>query len=386
METRARYVQVGAFTLAVILAGFVFVYWLNSATGLGSRSVYIVRFQGSVSGLLTGSAVLFNGVRVGEVTRLELDAAYPRQVLASIAVDLATPVRQDTFVSIDFQGLTGSPVIALVGGSSTEHFPTTAGVPLLQAESTAGQSMSGAARDVLHRLDAILADNAKPLKSMIANLETFASALARNSDKLDGIVAGLERMTGGAGKGRLAMFDLIIPSISLPLDKAPTAQLTVGEPTAFSVLDSDRIQSISETGAYTAFADAQWGDLLPKLVQTSLARALEDSGLSASVSRPMDGFAGDFQLVLDIRKFHLGLNQVGEVELGAKLLDGKGRIVASRVVRNSAPAQALTGPAVAAALNRAFASVATELAAWTASAITELSQARGVIPKKTTGD
>ena len=64
--------------------------------------------------------------------------------------------------------------------------------------------MSGAARDVLQRLDAILADNAKPLKSMIANLETFAGALARNSDKLDGIVAGLERMTGGAGKGARA--------------------------------------------------------------------------------------------------------------------------------------------------------------------------------------
>ena len=96
----------------------------------------------------------------------------------------------------------------------------------------------------------------------------------------------------------------------------------------------------------------------------------------------MDGFAGDYQLVLDIRKFHLGLNQVGEVELGARLLDRKGRIVASRVVRNSAPAQALTGPAVAAALNRAFAGVATELAAWTASAITELSQGEGVSPKK----
>jgi phospholipid/cholesterol/gamma-HCH transport system substrate-binding protein len=385
VETRARYIQVGAFTLSVILAGFVFIYWLNGATGFGSRSIYVVRFQSSVSGLLTGSAVLFNGVRVGEVTRLELDAAYPRQVLASVAVERATPVRQDTVVSLDFQGLTGSPVIALVGGSSMEPFPTRSGVPLLQADNMAGQSMSNAARDVLQRLDAILADNAKPLKSTIANLETFAGALARNSDKLDGIVAGLERMTGGAGKGRLAMFDLTSPSIVLPPDKIPTAQLIVGEPTAFSVLDSDRIQSISETGAYTAFADAQWGDLLPKLVQTSLARSLEDAGLSASVSRPVDGFAGDFQLVVDIRKFHLALNQVGEVELGAKLLDGKGRILASRVLQNTAPAEGVTGPAVAAALKHAFAGIATELATWIASAMAEHSQPKGVIPKKAGG-
>ena len=100
----------------------------------------------------------------------------------------------------------------------------------------------------------------------------------------------------------------------------------------------------------------------------------------------MDGFAGDFQLVLDIRKFHLVLNQMGEVEFGAKLIDGKGRIVASRVVRNSGPAQALTGPAVAAALNRAFAGVATELVAWTASAMAELNQAQGRCSKKASGD
>jgi len=30
METRARYVQMGAFTLAVIAAGFAFVYWLSN--------------------------------------------------------------------------------------------------------------------------------------------------------------------------------------------------------------------------------------------------------------------------------------------------------------------------------------------------------------------
>ena len=68
MEIRARYVLIGAFTLAVIAAGFGFVYWLNNAGGLRERAVYRVRFEGSVSGLLAGSAVLFNGIRVGEVT------------------------------------------------------------------------------------------------------------------------------------------------------------------------------------------------------------------------------------------------------------------------------------------------------------------------------
>ena len=120
MEVRARYVQMGAFTLAVVVLGFAFVYWLNNAGGFGDRVSYRVQFQGPVAGLLRGSAVLFNGIRVGEVTALALDPAKPRQVQATIAVERSAPVRKDTEVSIDFQGLTGSPVITLTGGSSAE--------------------------------------------------------------------------------------------------------------------------------------------------------------------------------------------------------------------------------------------------------------------------
>ncbi|HWB46143.1 MAG TPA: ABC-type transport auxiliary lipoprotein family protein [Hyphomicrobiaceae bacterium] len=377
METRARYVQVGGFTLSVIIAAFVFVYWLNSTTGFGTRSLYLVRFEGSVAGLIKGSTVLFNGVRVGEVSRLDLDPMAPRRVLATIAVDNGTPVRANTQVSIDFQGLTGSPVVALVGGTSQEPFTKQAGLPLLLADEQAGQSMSGAARDVLRRLDTILEDNAKPLKSMIGNLDTFAAALARNSDKLDGIVAGLERMTGGAAKARLAMYDLSGPVTIPPLPKVPTVQLTVLEPTALSVLDSDRIQRISAAGSFTAFTDAQWGDLLTKLVQVTLARSLEDAGLAATASRPTDSLTSDFQLALDIRKFQLAISQEGEIEIGVKLLDGTGRIVASRVVHASAPAQATTGAATAAALNRALASVTPELVAWIARAVDSSSTKTG---------
>jgi hypothetical protein len=42
---------------------------------------------------------------------------------------------------------------------------------------------------------------------MIGSLETFSAALARNSDRADGIVAGRERMTG-ATSARLTTCDL----------------------------------------------------------------------------------------------------------------------------------------------------------------------------------
>ena len=116
METRAPFVIVGAFVLAAIAAVFGFVYWLQNTGGLGPRATYHVQFEGSVPGLLVGAAVLFNGIRVGEVTELGLAPDNPRGVNATISVASTTPVRADTKVGLEFQGLTGVPVIALEGG------------------------------------------------------------------------------------------------------------------------------------------------------------------------------------------------------------------------------------------------------------------------------
>ena len=368
MEIRARYVQIGLFTLAVLVAGFAFVYWLNNAGGLRQRVVYRVHFESPVSGLLRGSAVLFNGIRVGEVTGLELNADKPRQVEAMIAVDRDTPMRVDTAVGIDFQGLTGSPVIALTGGTSTSPLAAANGEPaVLVADPAAGQSMSQAARDVLHRMDNVLEENAKPLRNMIGNLETFSGALSRNSDKLDGIVAGLERLTGG-GKGRTQGYDLTVPRIPPGSAAAVTAQLVVPDPVAAATLDTDRIQRKGADGATSAFPEAQWSDTLSKLVQIKIIRTLEDARLLAGVGRPMDGLNANFQLLLDIRTFQMQTT-TGVVELAGKIIDKDGRILTMRVFRATAPAAADTVQAAVAALDRAFGQVTGELVPWAVQAI-----------------
>ena len=66
-----------------------------------------MEFVGSVSGLRTGSAVLFNGIRVGRVSGLGLDAHDLHKVVAAISVERAVPVRADTKVALAYQGLTG---------------------------------------------------------------------------------------------------------------------------------------------------------------------------------------------------------------------------------------------------------------------------------------
>ena len=86
METRAPFVVVGAFVLAAIAAVFGFVYWLQNTGGLGPRATYHVQFEGSVPGLLVGAAVLFNGIRVGEVTDYVDLSPWPPFNLADVAI------------------------------------------------------------------------------------------------------------------------------------------------------------------------------------------------------------------------------------------------------------------------------------------------------------
>jgi phospholipid/cholesterol/gamma-HCH transport system substrate-binding protein len=202
METRANYILIGCFTLAVILGAFGFVYWFHHVGGTGERVTYNVVFQGPIGGLRSGASVTFNGIRVGEVTALSLDPKDPKNSVATISIDATTPVRADTEVTLDSQGLTGISVLALRGGSSSAGPLTTklGDVPLLTAGSSASQDMMAAARDVARRIDAVLAENQQSLKTSLKNIETFTDMLAKKSDSLSKSVGNIEAFTDSLAK------------------------------------------------------------------------------------------------------------------------------------------------------------------------------------------
>jgi phospholipid/cholesterol/gamma-HCH transport system substrate-binding protein len=368
METRAPFIIVGAFVLAAIGAVFGFVYWLHNTAGTGARTVHHVQFDGSVSGLLVGAAVLFNGIPVGEVTNLGLTAGNPRQVNATIAVASDTPVHADTKVGLDFQGLTGVPVIALEGGK--EVGASTASQTLV-ADPTAGESMTQAARNALARVDSVLAENAEPLKSTIANLKIFTEGLAKNTGGLDSIVAGLVKMTGG-GEPAIpkTIYDLSIPQ-DFASPKTPIKEILVlPTPTAILMLDTQRFLS-TPNKELPGFASAQWADSIPKMLQIKLIQSFENYDVAHAPLRATDNPGTNFQLLVDLRSFQINTDPEPAAEIGfsARILNKDGQVVASRLFSQRKkldkpdPASAVT------AFDGAFGSIATELIAWTVGAL-----------------
>ncbi len=221
METKANYTLIGLFAVSVIIAAFGFVFWFHNIGGTADRATYVVRFDKSAPGLRPGSAVLFNGIRMGEVTKLALNPQDPHQVLATIEVDKNAPVRADTMVGLDFQGLTGIASVALTGGSpSAQPLASVNGEPpMLIADPSASQDVTRAARDALRRIDELLAENGT-LNKTFKNVEAFSAILARNSDRIDNILAGLENLSGGPqGKGDIQEAAKAVRQLAEDMDK-----------------------------------------------------------------------------------------------------------------------------------------------------------------------
>ena len=186
METRANYVLIGVFTLVVILGAFGFVWWFERAGTASTRASYEVVFDGSISGLRTGSAVNFNGVRVGEVYGIRLDAGDPRRVIVQIGIASHIPVRADTKAGLESQGLTGIAAVSLIGGRmDAPPLQAEKGMaPRLSAETTQSQDLMQSAKTAMGRVDKMLKENEQQIKEMITQIGAAAKSVREVADNL----------------------------------------------------------------------------------------------------------------------------------------------------------------------------------------------------------
>jgi len=205
METKANHLIIGAFVLAVLAAGFGFVYWMQSfGTGGSAKRFYIV-FEGGVSGVSTASNVLFNGIRVGKVQRLQLDPKDSRLVRVLVSVAGDTPVRTNSRARIESQGFTGAAAIQLSPGTPDTPLlvaKTDDDIPFINADRASTQSLFDAAPEVmgnanalLVRLNDVIADNQDSIRNTITNVETFTNMLDQRKDDIDAVIKDARALT-----------------------------------------------------------------------------------------------------------------------------------------------------------------------------------------------
>ncbi len=169
MKVRASNLLIGTAALTAItiaLSGFL---GYRKFHAVAQRSPLRIVFEGSASGLAKGGSVNFDGVHVGEVTSIGLDG--PRKVVALVTLENSAPIRKDTVVGLEAQGLTGLMAIALTGGdAAAPPVPLDAdGIPTLTADLSEAQSI----RDTLHNVDRVLIDNRDVMNDAVRSFETY---------------------------------------------------------------------------------------------------------------------------------------------------------------------------------------------------------------------
>jgi ABC-type uncharacterized transport system auxiliary subunit len=93
---------------------------------------------------------------------------------------------------------------------------------------------------------------------------------SRGCRRLDSIVAGLVKMTGG-GEPAIpkTIYDLSIPSDFAPPKQPLKEQLVMPTPTAILMLDTQRFL-LAPSKEIPGFSSAQWADSIPKMLQVNL--------------------------------------------------------------------------------------------------------------------
>jgi phospholipid/cholesterol/gamma-HCH transport system substrate-binding protein len=244
LETKANYIIVGIVTMVVLLASFAFVYWIARGGDAGNAVPLEIRIPGSVTGLAVGSQVLFNGIKVGDVRRLSVDAQDPEVVIVNTLVERTTPITPKTKASLGFQGLTGQAYIELKGGDPTEQnilekAAQDGGTALIEADIGAVNNLIDKAQAITARADRILLAlekfvdvNQVPLTETVANARKFSDALARNGENIDLFLTNVGELSKTLG------------GVSARLDTTLTAA-------------EDLLKSVDRTKVDTILANAQ---------------------------------------------------------------------------------------------------------------------------------
>jgi phospholipid/cholesterol/gamma-HCH transport system substrate-binding protein len=258
METRAHYVAVGAFVIAVIILAFIGVLWLGRVEFSEVTKHYYIFFKGSVAGLGKGSAVQYNGIPVGRVVDVRVDPDNVGQVEVTVGIDTGlVDIKSDARASLDTNILSGVSSIQIQGGTKAARDLVAEPkhrYPIIPAEESEIEQVKASLPELVNDLkqashnlnDLLNARNRQAVADSLQNIRTLTAAFADHSqdvgpilDNADAAVVELKTLlqhvdqsyaTHGGLKDQLSQtlrdYDRVAGNLT---DTARQLQLTIGD-------------------------------------------------------------------------------------------------------------------------------------------------------------
>ncbi|MGH7030419.1 MAG: MlaD family protein [Stellaceae bacterium] len=204
METRAHYVAVGAFVLAIVIAAFGVVVWFGHVEFSQVHKLYYIFFKGSVSGLSKGSSVQYNGIPVGRVIDVRVDPDNISQIQVTVEIDTnLVSIKSDARAFLDTNLLSGVSMVQVRGGTQEarvlepkpgHRYPIIKpGRSEIEEVKASLPELTGELKTAAGNLNALLdARNRQAVADSLQNIRTLTGALADHSQDLGAILGNAD--------------------------------------------------------------------------------------------------------------------------------------------------------------------------------------------------
>jgi phospholipid/cholesterol/gamma-HCH transport system substrate-binding protein len=231
---------VGLISTILLIAMIVFIFWLANFAFSQRYDDYDVVFHGAVTGLSRGGDVQFNGIKVGEVSDIKLDASDANIIHATARMRSDTPVRVDSQASLEPQGITGVNYIQVTAGTPSKPLlkdATPRGQKLvIQAAPgtissllTGGGTVMQRAVETLNRINQVLSDqNIQKFSAIMSDVQSVTAELRQRK----AIIADADKALQDADQAAQQIRDLAANAKTLVNSDGKRAIVKVGDAAA----------------------------------------------------------------------------------------------------------------------------------------------------------
>jgi len=194
MTTEAK---VGAFVIASMLVLGSATYFVRTTQTVRGQVPYNTHLR-NAGGLAPGAAVLFGGIKVGQVTAVRPWSEDPTRIEIVFAVKSGTPLNQKSTARVGTLSLMTAPAL-MVSTGSNEAGRLSAGDVVPSAESLSLEEIEGRVVKVADSADALIAEVRNAVPALTDDARTFLGNLnqisgAQNQKRIEQILANLNTL------------------------------------------------------------------------------------------------------------------------------------------------------------------------------------------------
>jgi phospholipid/cholesterol/gamma-HCH transport system substrate-binding protein len=199
LENKARYTLVGLFIIVFLVSLVAFILWQTKYNFKDAQSYeYRLYTQNSVAGLNKNSFVEYKGLNIGIVSDIRIDPENLQQIEIVLKIDNPSMIKENSFATIQSQGITGNKNIEIGGGTAAakDLLPQKNSYEKLPLEQSFLDNLTASAQDItqninltLYQINKLLKDsNIKHIDSLLSNLEKNSNNFNKTLDKLNTIL------------------------------------------------------------------------------------------------------------------------------------------------------------------------------------------------------